>query len=280
MAKATAIQWCDSTANPTMGCDGCELWSKKRRACYAGVLHRRFGGVSSGFAPSFEKVTLFPGRMAEAARWLDLTGTRRKDKPWLDGLPRIVFISDMSDSLSRSVSFEYLEAEVIQNVNSEHGRQHRWMWLTKRPGRMAQFSSWLAGDWPENLWVGTSIIAKLSLARIEELLKVGNQRTHRFLSVEPQWEPLDLRQWLPRLTWVVNGGESGPQAKEFHLEWAADLLRQCRACGVPYFLKQVGSKALTKAKAVRFADSHGGDWNEWPRELRIREVLPTDENGI
>jgi hypothetical protein len=24
--KNTKIQWCDSTINPVMGCDGCELW--------------------------------------------------------------------------------------------------------------------------------------------------------------------------------------------------------------------------------------------------------------
>ena len=28
MSKTTKIQWCDSTVNPTMGCDGCELWNK------------------------------------------------------------------------------------------------------------------------------------------------------------------------------------------------------------------------------------------------------------
>ncbi|MEI6197674.1 MAG: hypothetical protein WCS42_25450 [Verrucomicrobiota bacterium] len=24
--KHTKIQWCDDSANPVMGCDGCELW--------------------------------------------------------------------------------------------------------------------------------------------------------------------------------------------------------------------------------------------------------------
>lgn len=64
MSKNTKIQWCDSTANPTMGCDGCELWGPKRKTCYAGLLHTRFGGVTPGYAPSFGEVTLFPGRMA------------------------------------------------------------------------------------------------------------------------------------------------------------------------------------------------------------------------
>src|SRR5688572_33443058 len=26
--KKTHIQWCDSTVNPVMGCDGCELWPR------------------------------------------------------------------------------------------------------------------------------------------------------------------------------------------------------------------------------------------------------------
>ena len=157
MSIKTKIQWCDSTANPTMGCDGCELWGPQRRTCYAGLLHTRFGGVTPGYAPSFAEVTLFPGRMEEAARWSDLTGKKRREKPWLDGLPRLVFISDMSDALCSVVPFEFLRDEIIQNVGSDHGRRHRWMWLTKRPERMAEFFKRLKKQgvrWPDNLWVG------------------------------------------------------------------------------------------------------------------------------
>ncbi len=63
-----------------------------------------------------EAIYLEPGRMAKAARWSDLTGQPRPEiksgqqtipaKPWLDGLPRLIFISDMSDALSKSVSFD------------------------------------------------------------------------------------------------------------------------------------------------------------------------------
>ena len=28
--KITKIQWCDSTVNPVMGCEGCELWPTSR----------------------------------------------------------------------------------------------------------------------------------------------------------------------------------------------------------------------------------------------------------
>lgn len=122
MSIATKIQWCDSTCNPTMGCEGCELWTRKVKKCYAGKLHVRFGGVTKGYSPTFEELTFWPGRMSEAAHFPDLTGTRRKHKPWLDGLPRLIFVSDMSDSLSAAVPFNFLEEEVAQTVLSPEGQ--------------------------------------------------------------------------------------------------------------------------------------------------------------
>ena len=277
MGKATQIQWCDSTCNPTMGCMGCELWNRKAgvRKCYAGMLHTRFGGVTKGYSPTFEELTYWPGRMAEAARWNDLKGTARKDKPWLDGLPRLIFVSDMSDALSADVPFDFLETEIIANVTSPQGRRHRWLWLTKRPERMAEFSDRLLGkglDWPVNIWAGTSITTQGTTARIRSLLRVGGQDTIRFLSVEPQHEKLNLSPWLPHLDWVIQGGESGRGASPFQLEWASDLIQKCQKAGVSYFLKQLGSMVLQGGQRVPIENGHGGDWSEWPRELRVREM--------
>ncbi len=271
MAQNTAIQWCDSTENPTMGCAGCELWNEERQTCYAGVLHRRFGGVSSGYAPEFEQVTLFPGRMHRASKWSDLSGRKRTNKPWLNGMPRLIFVSDMSDALSQSVEFEYLRDEVIANVTSELGRRHRWLWLTKRPKRMASFSKWLDVEWPSNLWVATSVTTQKSTSRIKHLLKVGDENTVRFLSVEPQWEVIRLEKWLPSINWVIQGGESGPTAHEFDVEWAESLISQCKAHKVPYFLKQLGSKVCRKGDQTLYENSHGGNWDEWPKRLRVRQ---------
>src|SRR5262245_30484311 len=112
-----------------MGCDGCELLVPGHQTCYAHMLHSRFGGRSPGYAPSFGEVTEFPGRMEKAAKWSDLRGVSRPDKPWLDGLPRFIFVSDMADGLSHTVTFEYLKQEIIDNVTSEAGQRHRWLWL-------------------------------------------------------------------------------------------------------------------------------------------------------
>jgi protein gp37 len=275
MSVKTKIQWCDSTVNPTMGCDGCELWGDHRRSCYAGTLHTRFGGVTTGYAPTFEQVTLFSGRTSEAAHWSDLTGKNRPDKPWLDGMPRLIFVSDMSDSLSRSVTFEFLRDEVVRVASEWPGSRHQWLWLTKRTRRMVTFSTWLTDQgiaWPANLWAGTSITNRRSTIRIPSLLQVGDSETLRFLSMEPQVEPIDLRLWLSGLAWVIQGGESGRGSRPFDLTWVADVVNQCRDAGVPLFVKQLGSSVLSSGSGMSFDDAHAGDWDEWPEEIRVREM--------
>ena len=42
------------------------------------------------------------------------------------------------------------------------------------------------------------------------------------------------------LNWVVAGGESGPNARPMHPDWARSLRDQCAAADVPFFFKQWG----------------------------------------
>jgi protein gp37 len=304
MGIHTDIQWSDSTVNPTMGCDGCELWGAKQKTCYAGVLHGRYGGTNKGFAPTFEQVTAFPGRMAKAAAWSDLTGTVRADKPWFTGMPRVIFVSDMSDALSKAVTFDYLKAEIIDVVSSEKGRRHIWMWLTKQAPRMAEFSAWLASNhgcgWPMNLWAGTSITTQATASRAKALRSVGDGNTTRFISAEPLWEPVDLSEWLPWFRLVITGGESGPGARPCDVAWVRSVVEQCKAAAVPVFVKQLGAHVQWdgcqggyldgpsncwpidtvaqwdgRLKRVILKDKKGGDMAEWPEDLRVRQ-FPTE----
>jgi protein gp37 len=183
----------------------------------------------------------------------------------------------MSDSLSSAVPFEYLLEEVVKPASEGPGRRHDWLWLTKRPRRMAKFASWLAERgiyWPDNLWAGTSVTSVRSTWRISNLLQVGTGTTTRFLSVEPQVEPLDLRPWLSDLNWVIHGGESGRAARQFDVAWARQLIEQCAGLRVPFFLKQLGSNTVESGTSLRFADAHAGDWYEWPGDLRVRQAPP------
>ena len=149
-----------------------------------------------------------------------------------DNLPRRIFVSDMSDSLSAAVPFEYLLEEIVKPASDGPGRRHDWPWLTKRPREMAKFASWLTErgiQWPDNLWAGTSVTSIQSTNRISNLLLVGSATTTRFVSVEPQVEPLDLRPWLSELNWVIHGGESGRAARLFDVALGATANRaMCR----------------------------------------------------
>lgn len=276
MGDNTPIQWCDSTVNPVMGCEGCELWTDSVKRCYAGDLHR-MRSKNKGFASRFEVPELFPGRTTDIARTKDLTGNDRPDKPWLDGLPRLIFVSDMGDALSNSVPFDYLRQQIVDVARSGKGSRHRWLWLTKRPGRMAQFSDWLSqhgGEWPANLWAGTSVTGPDSFGRARDLLSVGNDETVRFLSVEPQLSAVDLTSLVDHYDWMIHGGESSTRgnARPFQIDWATELRDVCAEAGVPYFLKQLGSNPRLDGERLSLNDGHGGDWIEWPEDLRVRQM--------
>ena len=239
--------------------------------CYAGNVTSIRQGWHSGYPATFEQPTCFPGRMAKAAAASDLHETERAEKPWLNGLPRLIFVSDMGDALSSTIPFEYLREEIISVAVSPNGLRHDWLWLTKRPRRMAEFSRWLSRRgvaWPNNLMAMTSVTSQRTLGRVEQLQRVNCRM--RGLSVEPLWTPVTLP--LEGIDWVIVGGESGKGAEPFHLEWASDIREQCQRAGVAFFLKQLGRRPSCNGVALELDNLHGGDWIEWPEDLRVREM--------
>lgn len=94
----------------------------------------------------------------------------------------------------------------------------------------------------------------------------------------------------PAIDWLIVGGESGAQARPMDLAWARSLVEQGRTAGVPVFVKQLGRRPVysvdncggdgmdvrvlgpTSQHAVPgIRDSHGGNIDEWPTDLRVRE---------
>jgi protein gp37 len=339
--KRTKIQWCHSTVNPEMGCDGCELWPgtgkivseltlviiansvalqkakvqktissiignretsriysdrlqiaerlvarfhiansardelvdaiRKACKCYAGLLGTMRAGQAKGHAEKFEAPMIFPGRMAEAARWECPSLDERAAKPWLAGAPRMLFISDMGDALSRAIPFEYLQSEIINVVDSDAGRRHLWLWLTKRPDRMANFGNGLlqAGiRWPDNLVAMTSVTSPATAGRVDNLRRLPSR--FKGLSCEPVFAELALN--LTSIDWVIMGGGSDVLADPFHVEWALNLRERCRQADVAFFLKQLGRNAMFNGQPISLADEHGGDWAEWKTDWRTREI--------
>lgn len=90
----------------------------------------------------------------------------------------------------------------------------------------------------------------------------------------------------PSIDWVIIGGESGPHARPCDLAWIRSIVRQCRAAGVPVFVKQMGSNLAGywldpdgpgdgicyHSEKWKLRDPHGADPAEWPADLRVREM--------
>lgn len=92
------------------------------------------------------------------------------------------------------------------------------------------------------------------------------------------------------IDWIIVGGESGPSARPFNVEWARQTVKQCRDAGTAVFVKQMGAKphdgntckydptpdhhGLPHGHTFPYLnlnDAKGGDINEWPEELRVRQ---------
>lgn len=131
-------------------------------------------------------------------------------------------------------------------VDASAEDQSRWSGLARWIG------DWWDGKQPANVWLGATICNQTEADRdIPKLLSVPAHK--RFLSMEPLLGPVDLsgnlpaeralrwyRPMLPMLDWVIVGGESGPNARPMHPDWARSLRDQCDAAGVPFLFKQWG----------------------------------------
>jgi protein gp37 len=168
-----------------------------------------------------------------------------------------------------------------------------WQLLTKRPENMNRYApqSWGHG-WPRNVWAMTSVEnQEYADRRIPELCKVP--AVVRGLSIEPllgsiNFEP-NIHNLHGKIHWAILGGESGPYARPCPVDELRWIKQQCEDAAVAVFVKQVGSKPIDaidrgdtwpNGYSQRAGDNHveihqrdrkGGDLEEWPEDLRVRE---------
>lgn len=168
-------------------------------------------------------------------------------------------------------------------------------------------AEWLRGKPPANVAVGTTVEdQKRANERIPLLLSIP--AAIRFLSMEPLLEAVNLfsanrpgngayicdfsykNTALGDLNWVIVGGESGPAARPFNLEWARSIVDACNKAGVAVFVKQMGDKpykiiydceeaagtpmSRQIPEPLDLRAHHGADPNEWPNDLRVQEFPP------
>jgi protein gp37 len=165
--------------------------------------------------------------------------------------PRRVFVCSMSDLFHENlVEVRYHVFRAMLDAP-----QHTYLLLTKRPEVMASecalFAPTIGKVLPPNWWVGVTVCNQEEAdAKIPHLLRIPAKV--RWISAEPLLGPLDISEHLPRLSWVVCGGETGPNARPVVRRWVADLYRQCADAGVPFF-----------AKRFPFLTVEGNDWRGW-----------------
>lgn len=108
--------------------------------------------------------------------------------------------------------------------------QHTYQILTKRSLRLRRVADKL--DWPTNLWMGVSVESTDVLNRVDHLREVP--AAVRFLSCEPLLGPLDDIN-LDGISWVIVGGESGPNYRPMQISWARGIRDACSEAHVAFF---------------------------------------------
>lgn len=288
MGESSSIQWTQRTWNPWQGCAKVSAGCTN---CYMFRDKARYGQdpetVVRSKPPTFNAPHKWEREAAAAGR------------------TDLVFTCSWSDWFIKEADPWRDEAWAIIRRTPHLTYQI----LTKRHGRIEKClpSDW--GDGYPNVWLGVSVEdQKTAAQRVPVLLSVP-ARVH-FLSMEPLLGPVDLSALelepvcdeedscgepvtlnvfgrdahcgctveggeplaMESLAWVIVGGESGGhEARATDPAWVRDLVTQCRDNEVPVFVKQLGS---VWARANKARDSHGGDLDEWPPDLRVRE-FPT-----
>lgn len=314
----TTIEWCDYTMNPWIGCSkvsaGCA-------SCYAETLmDKRWKKVSWGKGKPRKFAS--PGYWWQPIKWDKEAGAA--------GIRRRVFCASLADVFDEEVSDDWrrkLFMTIAQTPNLD------WLLLTKRSKKMRDFMQ-LDRDLHHllrNVWLGVSVEdQKTADERIPDLL--ASAAAVRFVSYEPALGPVDFTRISlesvgkapfeinplttqddehfhndhAKLDWVIIGGESGPRAREFQIEWARNTVSALRSFDTPVFVKQLGANltaayyypdlidwweetrdswpdpigwsiardgqpALDARVRLQLKDRKGGDPKEWPEDLRVRE---------
>jgi len=296
--KDTKIQWATHSFSPWVGCAkvhaGCQH-------CYAEAMQNRLGVV---WGPEGTRRRTAESTWRQVERW-----NRKAFCHWSKGScsdghiptcpqhdrPRV--FPSLCDPFEDRPDVEPWRRDFFSLI--DHCPNLDFLLLTKRPENIRRM-------WPrrgirfdaqnrrsemldrKNVWLiySASDQATLDPGWSRHLVGCRSLVPVLGLSLEPILGPIDLghnlRHWID---WVIVGGESGPRARPCDVAWIRSVVAQCRAAGVPCFVKQLGANAWdgkrplngqdcdrkVKAEFAAIVDPKGGDPDEWPADLRVRE---------
>lgn len=289
MSTSTSIEWATKTWGPVLGCkkvsSGCDN-------CYAiRTAHRLASNPNPKVGVPYTGLT---ERTEHGLEWTGIVRTlpERLGDPLKWRKPERIFVNSQSDLFHPAVGEEFT-ARVFATMAASP--RHVYQVLTKRPVIAARLLrnpafwvrveryAWELGQ-PGvpfrlqtpllNVWIGTSVEDQATAdERIPKLLQIP--ASVRWISAEPLLGPITfthLHTHCPVhdfaggfcsgpcphryfLDWVVIGGESGPDARPMHPDWARSIRDQCTAAGgVPILLKQRGAWTWDPEGGIRPGD--------------------------
>lgn len=267
MAENSNIEWTKHTFNPWIGCQkvgaGCDH-------CYAETWDARgLSGGATRWGAHAARTRTAPANWSKPLAWdraAAAAGERHR-----------VFCASLADVFDNHASvLPEWRADLWALIRATPNLD--WMLLTKRPSNIAAM---LPDDWGAgypNVWLGCTVVNQTEADRdIQKLLSVPARV--RFLSMEPLLGPVDLGHLSRKagagvheysaiecdidpaddewggatIDLVIVGGESGPNARPMHPDWARSLRDQCNAAGVAFHFKQWGEWVPVTTDA----DEHG-----------------------
>ncbi len=331
MAETSNIAWTKSTFNGWIGCtkigpgcDHCYAEVQDSRKRWGKTTHWGAGVPRHRTSESYWKQPLAWDKLAANEKWRAEHGeitTPFADRPgfWP------VFCASLADVFDNEVPDEWRK-DLFDLI--EQTPNLSWLLVTKRIGNVpAMAYRWLLKqEWPKNCRLMITVVNQEEADRdIPKLLALNCKNG---ISYEPALGPIDFTPdfgnydaWdylrgqqqygeagdaagvgggvvvrdTQRIEWVIIGGESaqgGQPARPFNIEWARSTIAQCKAAGVPVFMKQMGSHVIWNGCAgpdeqwpdgtyradvgrghwiMGLKDRSGADPDEWPEDLRVRE---------
>lgn len=249
MSETTKIEWCDSTFNPWIGCTKVSVAAQGGGGCdgcYAHVaapVRVLRGRGHETFGPGAPRQRTSADYWKQPLRW----NAGAAEFKAQHGRRRRVFCASLADVFDNEVDPQWRD-DLWTLIRATPAID--WLLLTKRIGnaaRMLPCSPDSFGTALPNVWLGATVVNQAEVDRdVPKLLKI--YAAQWFLSIEPMLGPITLRRFLgqgfgPAPTWVIAGGESGPQARPADPDWFRSLRDECGAVGVPLLFKQWGEHA-------------------------------------
>lgn len=279
MGENSNIQWTDVTWNIARGC------TKVDEDCKYCYMYR----------DSFDKTRYNPYEVVKTKTVFNL--------PLKIKEPSKIFTCSLTDFFHETIDEYRNEAwDIIRKCP-----QHTFQILTKRPERIKNN---LPKDWGvgwSNVWLGTSVGSQKGSIRAAHLAAVTAKI--KFISAEPLWAEVDFTNienkiceddsplqpilgnketfdvlrglrihgqigyGFGKIDWMIIGGESGNETGKYlyrpcELSWIEKIVKDCKQQHIPVFVKQMGTHL---SKQFKMSDRHGGNIDEFPEHLQIRE---------